>query len=148
VVGNNPLFAFRDPATQTGVSFHGNEIQGTGRLLLDDLTEAGVFHDNYYSSTLDQSRWFAATGTTYVSLADYRTRSGDTTSVAATRTYVDPGRTVETYLASLGYATDMDGFVAELVQQSKLNWRPALTAAAINRYVREGFCIAGNASCR
>ncbi|MFH0935051.1 MAG: hypothetical protein V1879_07590, partial [Pseudomonadota bacterium] len=82
------------------------------------------------------------------SLAQYQTASGDTTSVATARSYVAPDRTVETYLASQGFATDMDSFAAELKQQSKFNWRPALTADAINDYIRAGFCISGNAGCR
>jgi hypothetical protein len=148
ITGGNPQIAFLNPGNQTGVSFFGNEIQITGTIMLNDLTEQGIFHDNYYSSTLDQSQWFALTGTSRVSLADYRTSTGDTTSIAGTRTYVAPDRTVETYLASQGLATDMDSFAAELVQQSKFNWRPALTADAINNYIRAGFCISGNAGCR
>jgi hypothetical protein len=147
VAGNNPLITFTDDSVQTRVQFFGNEIQGT-RLLLNDLSEKDVFHDNYYSSTLDQSRWFAATGTTYLSLDDYRARSGDTSSVAAARSYVDPDRSVESYLAGLGFAPDMDSFAAELKQQSRFNWRPELTAGAINSYIRAGFCLSGNAGCR
>ncbi len=148
IVGGNPQIAFLNPGTQTGVRFFGNEIQITGTIMLNDLTEQGIFHDNYYSSTLDQSRWFAVTGNSRVSLADYRTSTGDTTSIANTRTYVDPNRTIETYLAGQGFATNMDSFAAELVQQSKFNWRPALTVDAINNYIRAGFCISGNAGCR
>lgn len=147
VAGNNPLISFQNAGTQSDIKFFNNEIQGS-RLMFNDLTESGIFHDNYYSSTLDQSRWFTATGATYVSLADYRTRTGDTTSIAETRTYVDPNRTLETYLTSLSIATDMDSFVAELVQQSKFNWRPELGADALNTYIRNGFCLSGNPGCR
>jgi hypothetical protein len=142
------MISFQNPGTQSGIRFFGNEIQVTGPLMFNDLTEQGVFHDNYYSSTLDQSRWFAVTGNSRVSLADYRTRTGDTTSTAGTLTYVDPGRTLETYLASLGLATDMDSYVALLVQQSKFHWRTDLNAEAINKYIREGFCISDNVNCR
>jgi hypothetical protein len=148
LVGGNPMISFQNPGTQGGIKFFGNEIQVTSTLMFNDLTEQGIFHDNYYSSTLDQSRWFTATGAHYVSLADYRSRTGDTTSIAGTRRYVDPNRTLETYLTSQGLATDMNSFVAELVQQSKFNWRPALNAEAINAYIRNGFCIVGNANCR
>ncbi len=148
IVGVNPQISFQNPGNQSGIRFSGNEIQVTAPLMFNDLTEQGIFHDNYYSSTLDPSRWFSATGTHYVSLADYRTRTGDTTSIAGTRTYVDPNRTLETYLASLGLATDMDSFAALLVQQSKFNWRTELNAQAINQYIRDGFCISGNVNCR
>jgi hypothetical protein len=146
--GTNPMFSFQNPGIQSGIRFFGNEIQVTGPLMFNDLTEQGAFHDNYYSSTLDQSRWFSATGTYYISVAGYRTCTGDINSVAGTRTYVDPNRTIETYLASLGLATDMDSFAALLVQQSKFNWRTDLGAEAINKYIRDGFCISGNPGCR
>jgi hypothetical protein len=148
LVGGNPMLSFQNPGNQGGIKFFGNEIQVASTLMFNDLTEKGIFHDNYYSSTLDQSRWFTATGTYYINLADYRTRTGDTTSTAGTRTYVDPNRTIETYLTSLGLPTDMDSFVALLVQQSKFNWRTDIGAEAINKYIRDGFCLSGNPGCR
>ncbi len=68
--------------------------------------------------------------------------------MATAPSYVDPDRTIETYLASLGLTTDTDRFVAELKQQSKFNWNEALTAATINHYIRQGFCLSGNTGCR
>lgn len=147
VAGENPLVIFGDGAIQNRIGFFNNEVQGA-ILMHNDLAEKGGFHHNHYSSTLNQSKWFTSTVTTNLSLADYRKRSGDTTSVAGTRNYVAPDRTVETYLTSQGLATDMDSFAAELVQQSKFNWRPALGAEAINAYIRAGFCLSGNAGCR
>lgn len=148
--GGNPLIQFRDGDIHTGTTFFNNEIQGTTdeRLLLYAITETGGFHDNRYYSTADQSKWFALDGVKYASLDDYRTASVDTTSVATAPSHVDPGRTIETYLTSLGFATDMDSFVTELKRQSKFNWNEALTARTINHYIRQGFCITGNAACR
>jgi hypothetical protein len=146
LVGNNPMISFQNPGIQSNIKFFNNEIQVSAPLMFNDLTEKGFFHDNYYWSTLDQSRWFSATNVR-LSLADYRTRTGDTTSTASTRTYAFPDRTLETYLANLGLATDMDSFVALLVQQSKFNWRTDLGAEAINAYIRGGFCITGSTGC-
>jgi hypothetical protein len=42
----------------------------------------------------------------------------------------------------------MDSFVALLVQQSKFNWRTDIGAEAINKYIRDGFCLSGNPGCR
>ncbi len=150
VQGGNALFQFRDGALQSGITFFSNEIDGSGnqRLVLSTLTETGGFHDNYFYSTADESNWFSINDAKYSSLDDYRTATGDNTSVAEARSYADPERTLETYLSSIGYATDMDSFVAEAKQQSKFHWRTQLTANTINAYIREGFCLQGNAQCR
>jgi hypothetical protein len=103
------------------------------------MGDATLFADNTFSSANDPARWFSVVGENYSTWDSYCAASGDTTSVAAQPAYVDPTRTLESYLASLGYATDMDSFAAELRQQSKANWRPELTAAAINDYIRAGF---------
>lgn len=144
------LIQFLDGAIHTGTSFFNNEIQGSNdeSLMLYAITESGGFQDNYYYSTADQSAWFALDGVKYASLDDYRNASGDTTSFASVRSYVDPERTIETYLTGIGHATDTDSFVAELKQQSKFNWNVALTAKTINNYVRQGFCLMGNTNCR
>lgn len=55
------------------------------------------------------------------------------------RDYPNPTRTVETYNASLGGASNLTAFLDEARKQSKDNWRPQYTAAAINKYVRAGF---------
>jgi hypothetical protein len=150
VQGGNALFQFRDGTLQSGITFFNNEIDASGneRLVLSTLTESGGFHDNYFYSTADESNWFSINDTKYSSLDDYRTATGDNTSVAEARSYVDPERTLETYLSSIGYASDMDSFISEAKQQSKFHWRNALTAITINAYIREGFCLQGNAQCR
>ena len=55
--------------------------------------------------------------------------------------YLDPSRTVATYSASLGYAADLNAFLAEARLQRKDNWNPQLTANAVNQYIREGFNV-------
>ncbi|MBU1425847.1 MAG: hypothetical protein KKH12_08180 [Gammaproteobacteria bacterium] len=143
------LVQFLDGATHLRVTFTANDIwtDSASQLLSYSLTGNAGFGDNHFHSTRNEAQWFRVNDS-YASLAQYQAASGDTTSVADTRTYVAPERTVETYLASLTLATDMDSFAAELKQQSKFNWRPALTAEAINAYIRAGFCISGNAGCR
>ena len=87
----------------------------------------------------NSSQWFSVNGASSSSLDQYRAASGDTTSIAGKRNYIDSSRTIETYLASQGYATDMNSFAALLCQQSKFNWVPALKATSINDYIRAGF---------
>jgi hypothetical protein len=53
--------------------------------------------------------------------------------------YLDPNRTIDTYMASLGLSGGYDAFMARADQQSKDNWDPRFTAAAVNNYIRAGF---------
>lgn len=140
IYSGSALVQFRDPAYHKRVRFSNNDIQANSAtpLLSYSLDGNAGFSDNYFYSTRSQAQWFLVSGAT-TSIGAYRTASGDTTSTAGQRSYVAPERTIETYLASRGSATDMNSFVAQLVQQSKFNWIPALGAAAINDYIRAGF---------
>jgi len=51
----------------------------------------------------------------------------------------DPNRTIETYDKSLGGPGTLAHFLTLARAQSKDNWNPALTAAAVNAYIRAGF---------
>lgn len=143
VLSSGTLVSFGDGSIQRGITFVGNELNTsyTGRVLSYGFDHQESFSDNYFYSANDPSRWFSVAGVKYVTLEEYRSASGDTTSVTVPRSYVEPSRTLETYLAGLGYATDMDTFVSELKKQSRFNWRPEFTAAAINDYFRAGFVL-------
>jgi hypothetical protein len=129
------------------ITFSNNEIQANvldgvnrcGRLLQLSLDQSGGFFNNYYYSERDTAEWFAGMGENYLSLADYRSYTGDTTSLAEKKAYPDPDRTIETYLEKLGHSTDMDDFFDLLSQQSKFNWDDDLSTESINNYIREGF---------
>ncbi|MFN7613984.1 MAG: hypothetical protein ACK5P8_02190, partial [Phycisphaerae bacterium] len=56
-----------------------------------------------------------------------------------TPSFPDPSRTMASYAASIGLEPSLEAFLAEARKQSRNNWRPELTAAAVNRYIREGF---------
>lgn len=56
--------------------------------------------------------------------------------------YPDPTRSIASYNASLGGASTLAAFLAEARLQSKDNWRPQYTAAAVNSYIRSGFTTA------
>ncbi|WP_428737779.1 DUF5011 domain-containing protein [Sulfurimonas sp.] len=149
LISSGTLIRFDGYDTITSFRFFNNELYGVddpyslrpGRLLSYSVNAGiGNLYDNYlYSEVSDQTKWFSGQGENYMSLEDYRTYTNDTTSLAQTRNYVDANRTIETYLDSLGYNTDMESFVVELKKQSKSNWRSAFTSPIINNYIRSGF---------
>lgn len=53
--------------------------------------------------------------------------------------YLDPERTVGSYYASIGGTPDANAFLLALRNQSRSTWNEALTADAVNDYIREGF---------
>ncbi len=134
------LVQFLDGPLQKRVRFSGNDVSTdyAGVLLAYSLDGNGGFGDNHFYSARSPAQWFSVNGAGG-GLDQYRAASGDTTSVAGERSYLAPDRTIETYLASQGWATDLDSFVAMLCQQSRAHWVPALGASAIDDYVRAGF---------
>jgi hypothetical protein len=50
-----------------------------------------------------------------------------------------PERTIETYDLTLGGPGTLDHFMSLARQQSRDHWNPALTAQAVNTYIRAGF---------
>jgi chitodextrinase len=69
-------------------------------------------------------------------------------NLGAPEPFPDPGRTVGTYYDSIvgssGHTSS--DFIAAARRQSKDNWNPALTAAAVNDYIRAGFGITASTS--
>lgn len=136
----SPLVYFLEGSIHTGISFTDNELwtNHTGPLMSYALAGKGGFGGNYFYSKRSPAKWFLINGVDS-SLQQYKQVSGDGSSIAAQSNYVDPERTIETYLTSQGYPSDMNAFAERLKQQSKFNWSPALTAPAINDYIRAGF---------
>jgi hypothetical protein len=51
-----------------------------------------------------------------------------------------PSRTIDTYYGSIaGSPATLAGFIAAAAGQSRENWNDALTANAVNTYIRAGF---------
>ena len=59
--------------------------------------------------------------------------------IAPRDAFPDPERGIETYQASLGEEPTLAAFLASALEQSRSNWRPEYTAAAVNNYVRVEF---------
>jgi hypothetical protein len=53
--------------------------------------------------------------------------------------FTEPLRWAATYNATLGGEATREAFLAEACEQSKSNWRPQYTAAALIEYIRKGF---------
>jgi len=51
----------------------------------------------------------------------------------------DPTRNAATWHGTLGREATREAFLAEACRQGKFNWRPEYTAAAVIKYIREGF---------
>jgi hypothetical protein len=97
-----------------------------------------TYEDNSYFSSGAANRWFCVDGTRS-SIDDWMTASGesDATELGGL-TFSDPDRDLESYAASLGTG-DLADFIALARRQTRLNYRPELTAPAINDYIRAGF---------
>ena len=57
--------------------------------------------------------------------------------------YVNPNVTVKSYNASLGGPATLAAFLAAAESQTKANWNPQYTAAAVDAYIAAGFTMAG-----
>lgn len=128
----------------TGLTITDNDFQHTvsPRLLVHGNPYDGQIEswdDNHYWDDSPSSGWFSV-GTVTKSFDQWR----DDFEPDANRTqrrYRDPGRTVGTYNRSLGGGATLEAFVADARNQSRQNWRPQLTAGAMNDYMREGFTV-------
>ena len=80
--------------------------------------------------------------------AFYDFGSGNTTSPNAfdQTGYLDPERSVETYMASLGGSATLAAFIAAARDQSKSDWDPRYTADAVNSYIEAGFVTTGGSA--
>ena len=141
IYGGQPLVRFTDGAIQANIIFNNNTIDTSDEaaLLYYSSLTGSEFYDNSFYSNNEEERWFVSSEEGNINFERYQELSGDTGSVCAKKAYVDPDRTIETYLALIGLSADMDTFVQALVQQSKSNWNVALSADTINNYIRGGF---------
>ena len=103
-----------------------------------DHLVAGTFSNNVYFTGRTSNEWFRAQGNN-VNAVDWATLVSDADSRVNEVAYLDPNRTIETYMATLGHPPSLEAFIQEAKKQSRFNWRPAFTAAAVNRYIRAGF---------
>ena len=66
-------------------------------------------------------------------------QSGEISPQFTQVTYPDPGRTIGSYMESLGLQGAEEEFAAHALSQSRQDWDPAFSAGAVNDYIRAGF---------
>ena len=103
---------------------------------------AGVkFEDNTYFSDGDANTLFAI-GTRpdreELGFDDWVQKSGETDTRFEKTPFPEPDRCIELYMQSLGSTPTHATFIAEVRKQSKVNWRPELTASVINDWLHTG----------
>ena len=129
----------RDPKSNILVS--GNTIQLVGsnmRVVVADQIDSVVFQGNKYFSSLDDDEWFRSEGVDY-DINTWRALSGDVSSSVEQDLFLEPKRTFETYLMSIGLSESLDEFTEQAANQSKSNWNRDFTAQAVLHYIREAY---------
>ena len=162
IVSGGSLMSFSDgdvSGALDSIIVRDNEIaaleDNSGRLINYSIVpETQVFEGNYYYFAKSDDLWFADSGTR-IDFAEFAEISEDTSSVAELRDYVEPERSVGTFLVDMGYVNDVpeeDDEIPHLIgllkQQRKGNWDDVLTAQGLNGYFRDGFCVVGDEDCR
>jgi len=126
------------------LQFTGNTVQGSGAdgILVRHSVPASLpgvgAGGNRFHSTLPERAWFRVGGRNH-DLEQWKQLVNDKSSVAQQAQFPDPNRTIASYGTSIGKPASLAAFLAEARLQSKANWRPAYTAAAVNAYIRAGF---------
>ncbi len=142
-----PVYLIKNADRLNDVTLTGNRFlmpwaQGPLIRAAGDLSGC-KFSNNVYWSTQPADKWFQLDGQP----ADFATwvrRSGETGSARQTVPVPQPVPTIESYMAHLGLKPTLEAFVAEVRKQSRTNWRPQFTAAAVNNWVRKAFRLAPN----
>jgi hypothetical protein len=98
-----------------------------------------TFGANRYYSTRAQNTWtgwFRDASSNFTSAA-WQQREELTASFGPC-SFPQAGRTIGSYMVSLGMTGTTDAFINQARLQSKDSWRPEFTAAAVNDYLRAG----------
>ena len=130
-----------DSITNQNVVFSGNKVQFPGLTTSTVVTEpaplAISFRDSTYYTDRATGTWFTVAGAD-VGFASWQAAQ-EQSAVAHKVVFRDAARTLQSYMASLGGTGTYEAFIAAMRAQSKMNWRPELTAHAVNEYFRAGF---------
>jgi len=133
-----------EPKSNIHVSENNIQLSGSNmRVVVSDQVDSIVFERNKYFTGLDSAEWFRSLGVNY-DIDTWRPISGDTNSTIGQDSFLEPKRTFETYLSSIGLNQSIDDFMEQAVNQSKDNWNPDFTAQAVLAYIREAY---GNVKC-
>lgn len=103
-------------------AFSAADSQWSGNRYSDDSSTSGWFQLQYATTSLDSWR-----------------SKVEPTAINEQAKYVDPTRSIDSYMASLGGPASMDSFLEAARGQSVSSWRQVLTASDAVAYVRGGF---------
>ena len=132
-----------DPKSNIVVSMNNIQLQDSSlRVVIAEQLDSIVFEDNKYFSYLVDTDWFRADQVNY-DITEWGLRSGDVSSIVEQDNFLQPKRTFETYLSSIGSAS-INAFVDAAAHQSSRVWGEEFLAKRINAYIREGY---GNITC-
>lgn len=138
--GGSGIFLLGDGGNVDQVLLHGNTVQSPTDSPLVSLVPGGYLFSgaNRYHSAAQPNRRFRVGGN-LTDLAGWIAASGDAGASDAPIDFPAPQRDLEGYVAHLGLGSGFDAFLAAVHGQSRANWNPALTAGAINDWLRGGF---------
>lgn len=114
------------------VSTSGKAVKVTGAI------DNYVFAGNRYFCKGNVNGWFAI-DKTVLNTKTWIEKSGEKNLIDKEMTYTDPDRTIITYMKKFGKENGLDGFIQEVREQCKSNWRKEFTAAEVNKWIKDGF---------
>ena len=130
-----------DSDPKANIIISGNNIQlteGDMRVIFTDQLDSISFQGNRYFSALEDNSWFYSNGISH-GIDSWREISGDISSTVGADSFIEPKRTFETYLLSIGLSESIADFSHQAANQSKSNWSLDLTAQSVINYIREGY---------
>ena len=147
-VSGNTFYALRARALRVKAEAGWSNVSVLGNTFVDPEHDSCLvdheggfgavsYANNAYLSSAG-SDWFCVDGNRR-SLSEWESASGESGATTWTGSFTDPDRTVSTYAASLGLASNLEAFLEVARQQSRLTWRSDMTANAVNDYIRAGF---------
>ena len=134
-----------DTYDKENISIERNNVQldqGMLRVIVAEQIDSISFEGNKYYSILEMSEWFRSDGENYP-YSEWLSISGDEATLVQD-VFLEPKRTFETYLDSIGFGSSIDAFVNSAMEQPARTWSENFSAKKINAYIREGY---GNTTC-
>ncbi len=120
--------------------YHNQFQQASGALIAQSVAGSPLVYsywgNRYYNTG---NPWPFLSNPAPLSFEDWVAQSGETDAQFGALAYPDPMRTILKYMGSIGGALSLEAFLELAGEQSRASWRPQITAAAVNAYVREGF---------
>lgn len=129
-----------NPARE-GFVFQGNTFDVYNSAIVNAYGATSItpysFSGNKYNSTKEIDNWFKV-GSTMLTNAQWQSATGDNSAFERV-SFPDPGRTLETYMQSIGETATIEAFIAKAHAQDRYSWDARFTAEATNAWIKAGF---------